>query len=133
MSGELHHGAGARSLRDVANSGTAEGGGFAFDEATLRTLVTSWLELADSYQRSTDNAENMVRIDGPGSDYASWSQAEAANASGRSYATYLQHSRDYCLEQAQQFQNALDDYLGVEHTNVTEINKTGSDGPQAGV
>lgn len=129
MSGELHRGAGARSLSDVAGAGTGEGS-FAFDEDTLRTLVTSWLDLADSYQQSMRGAEQMTRVEGPGLDFASCSQAHAANESGRSYRAYLEHNRDYCLQQGQLFQNALDDYLGVEHTNVTEINRTSADPSQ---
>jgi hypothetical protein len=59
--------------------------------------------------------------------------AAAANRSGAAYLAYLQHNFQYCSNQAQLFQNALDDYLGIEHTNVTDINKTGPDGPQDGV
>lgn len=36
-------------------------------------------------------------------------------------------------QQAQLFQDALNEYLGVEHTNVTDINKSGPQGPQPGV
>ncbi len=110
--------------------GTVTGGSFAFDEDTLRGLVTDWLDLARTYQKSVNDAAYMAQVEGPGLDFASQAHAEAANASGRSYLAYLQQNGDYCLQQAQLFQNALDDYLGVEHRNVAAIDKSG---PQAGI
>jgi hypothetical protein len=74
-----------------------------------------------------------VRITPPADDFASKFHAGAANRSGESYQSYVVHNRDYCIQQAQLFQNTLDDYLGVEHTNVTGINKTAPQGPQPGV
>lgn len=89
----------------------------------MRSLITQWRDLADSYDESTTRARHMALVDPPGLDFASRAQAEAASSSGRSYSEYLQHNRDYCLQQAQLFQDALDDYLGVEHSNIVEINK----------
>lgn len=109
---------------------TVTSGGFAYDEDTLRSLVTDWLNLADSYRDSAENAARMVQVEGPGLDFASQAHANAANESGKSYLHYLVQNQAYCTQQAQLFQNALDDYLGVEYTNVAEINKSGS---QAGI
>ena len=113
--------------------GTVTGGSFTFTEADMRTIKDNWTKLADSYRYSFDNAETMMRIKPPAEDMASEFQAGAANRSGESYRNYLEHNWQYCEQQAQLFQNALDDYLGVEHTNVTDFNKTGQDGPQDGV
>jgi hypothetical protein len=111
--------------------GTITNGTFSFDEDTLNSLVTDWLDLATHYEDSINGSAYMAQVEGPGLDFASGAHAKTANASGRSYLDYLQQNQAYCTEQAQQFQNALDDYLGIEHRNVTEINKSG--GPQAGI
>jgi len=110
--------------------GTITSGTFAYDEDTLRSLVTDWMNLATNYADSLHSCEFMAQVEGAGLDHASEAHANAANISGRSYVSYLQQNRDYCTQQAQLFQNTLDDYLGVEHKTVTEINKSG---PQAGI
>ena len=137
MDGQLHRERINSELSGFFSQGHTEGtitnGHFEYDEATLRGLVTDWLDLADNYDESIQNARGMASVKGPGKDFASTAQADAANASGRAYLTYLEHNYDYCTSQAQLFQNALDDYLGVEHRNVTEINKSGQRGPQPGI
>lgn len=124
MTGELHRG----SLRGVIG-GTTEGtittGGFTYDEATLTGLIREWLDLADDYDKSLRDSRDLTRVVGPGRDFASESVAVAANSYGKNYLAYLQHNRDYCFDQAQSCQNALDDYLGVERRNVTEIDRAG--------
>jgi hypothetical protein len=124
MTGELHKN---NSIHPIATDG------FAFDEATMRSLIKRWLDLADSYQASRRNARAMAEVVGPGLDFASEQQAVAASKSGAAYLRYVAHNRDYCLNQAQLFQNALDDYLGIEHTNITGIGQSGSQEPQAGI
>lgn len=121
----------SNSTQSVITTGT-----FEFDEDTMRHLVSEWLSLAEDYDRSYSQAESMIQIKGPGLDFASRSHADAANASGRAYLDYLQRNRDYCVQQAQLFQNALHDYLGIEHTNVTQIGDVGQSldsGPKAGI
>lgn len=105
-------------------------GSFAFTEPEIRKLIANWIELARSYNRSTNNAQAATKIDGPGLDYASESFADTANQSNASLVEYLERNYTYCVEQAQLSQNVLDDYLGVEHTNVTEILKTDQQGPR---
>jgi hypothetical protein len=117
------------ALQNIAGNttqGSITSGTFEFDEATMRSLITEWLELAQSYDESFYASEPIALIDGPGLDFASQSHAEAANASGKAYLEYLQNNRDYCYAQAQLFQNALHDYLGIEHTNVTVIGAAGT-------
>lgn len=138
MTGELNRDVGAALHTIAGNSmqATITNGGFTFDEPTLRHLIREWLELADDYDRSVQESEDLVRVVGPGLDYASAAQAGAANRSGQAYLNYLQHNRDYCRREAQLCQNALDDYLGLEHHVVTEIGRTGQpldDGPQQGI
>jgi len=102
-------------------------GSFNFDQPTMEGLIEKWLQLVDSYDQSlTNNAPRMTAVQGPGLDYASQSHAEAANKSGEAYKTYLNECRQYSLDQAQLFQNALDDYLGMEHRNVLELDRAGN-------
>ena len=129
MAGELQRGEG---LHEIASASQARGT-FSFDPDELQRLITKWKDLADSYDQSTTLAREMNVIDPPGLDFASEAHAEAANRSGTSYATYLARNRDYCLEQAQLFEGALNDYLGVEDSNVTEFDKSGPQGPQPGI
>lgn len=126
------------ALQNIAGNSTQGAittGTFEFDEATMRGLVEEWLALAEDYDTSFRDSDVLTSVEGPGLDFASHSHAEAANASGRAYREYLQRNREYCFEQAQLFQNALHDYLGIEHTNVTQIGDAGRplDGPQAGI
>jgi hypothetical protein len=88
-------------------------------------------ELALNYQESLDAASQMTRIDGPGLDFASHSQADAANRSGAAYLSYLQHNRDHCRQQSQLFREALDEYVGIESSNATTFNRMGSDASRA--
>jgi hypothetical protein len=127
------------ALQNIAGNNTQGAittGTFEFDEDTMRQLVSEWLSLAEDYEDSLNRTVTMVQIEGPGLDFASESHAEAANASGSAYLAYLRNNRDYCLQQAQLFQNALHDYLGIEHTNVTQIGDAGQPlepGPKTGI
>ncbi len=105
--------------------GTITTGGFSYDEATLTDLVKEWLALAEDYDRSLRDSEPLVKVVGPGRDFASESMAKAATSYGHAYLKYLVQNRDYCYNQAQLCQNALDDYLGVERRNVTEVQQAG--------
>lgn len=106
-------------------TGTITTGGFSYDQATLEGLITEWLSLADDYDRSLRDSRRLTLVEGPGLDYASEGVASAANFYGRAYLAYLVHNRDFCLAQAQSCQNSMDDYLGVERRNVTEIYNSG--------
>jgi hypothetical protein len=108
-------------------------GSFAFNEADMRTIINNWLDLADSYDKSLAHAVIMTRIDPPAEDFASRFHAGAANRSGESYKSYLEHNRDYCKQQADLFQKTLDGYLGVEQTTVAEMNKTAQAGSRTGI
>jgi hypothetical protein len=123
----------AGMLTTHTTEGSVTGGSFTFAEPEMKTIIQNWLDLARSYSFSLSSAEKMSRIKPPAEDFASRFHADAANRSGESYLSYLEHNRDYCAQQAQLFQATLDDYLGVEHTNVTEMNKSAPQGPQAGV
>jgi hypothetical protein len=114
-----------------STEGTVTGGTFSFAEADMVKIRDNWLDLAESYRSSIDNASRMTRIKPPAEDMASVFHASAANQSGNSYVSYLKHNRDYCEQQAQLFHDALADYHGVEHTNVLEIERA-AQGPQHG-
>lgn len=137
MDGQRHRDAINAQLAGMLTTNTTQGmltnGSFAYTEPEMRTIIKNWLDLADDYDESIRGALWMTMVEGPGRDFASQLFAAAANRSGESCSAYLLHNRDYCLQQAQLFQDALDDYLGVEHTNVTEINKSDQQGPQPGV
>jgi hypothetical protein len=121
MAGELHKGEG---LREIAGAAAARGS-FSFDPDELQSLIRKWEELADSYRDSLAVSEVMALIDPAGDDFASKAHATAANTSGKSYLTYLDHNWKYCRDQAQLFKNALNDYLGVEDNNKSKIDKSG--------
>jgi hypothetical protein len=120
-------------LASNSTHGTFTTGSFSFTEPEIRQIINNWLDLAESYRDSLLKAQAATFIEGPGLDYASQSFAETANQSGQSLVGYLTRNREHCLVQAQLTQNALDDYLGVEHTNVTEILKTDQQGPKPGI
>lgn len=124
-------------LSGIAAGNSAHGafttGSFAFTEPEIRKLIDNWRDLASSYDQSISKFYYGVTIDAPGLDFASQSFADTTNRSTVSLLQYLQKNRDYCVEQAQLSQNALDDYLGVEHTNVTGINNTDQQGPRPGI
>jgi hypothetical protein len=120
--GELQQGSGPRSLSDIVNSGAGEGGTFVYDEATLRSLITKWMELADHYNGSIHRA-SLGAVDPPGRDFASDAMATSANSSGQTYMKYLMQNFWFCVDQAQLLQDTLDDYLGTEHHNVIALAK----------
>lgn len=120
--GELHQGTGPRSLSDIVNAGPSEGGSFVYDEATLRSLITKWMELADHYNGSVHRT-SLGAVDPPGKDFASGALATAANNAGVAYRKYLVENYWFCVDQAQRLQDALDDYLGTEHHNVLTLAK----------
>jgi hypothetical protein len=137
MNGELRRGATVRGVVSGSTEGAITTGGFSYDEATLMDLIREWLALGYDYDKSLRDSRDLTRVVGPGLDFASESVASAANSYGKNYLTYLQHNRDYCFEQAQLCQNALDDYLGVERRNVTELGRAGQSGdgdrPERGI
>lgn len=130
MGGALDRGTGLRGLSEIANSG-GSGGSFAYDESTLRSLISKWLELADHYLGSV-NRISLGSVEGPGLDFASEALAKSANSSGGAYRKYVVENYWYCIKQAQLLQDTLDDYLGVEHSSVIDFTKA-SPGPQAGI
>lgn len=110
-------------LGDASSQGVAAGG-FAFTESDIRKVIANWVGIVESYDSSLAEAAFATQIDGPGLDFASNSFASKANESGTSLVQHLRYGREYSIYQAQLAQNALDDYLGVEHTNVMDFNKT---------
>jgi hypothetical protein len=137
MDSQQHRDAIKGDLSGWFDSHTTEGtlttGSFNFTEDQIRAVVKNYLDLANSYDESIRQTIGMTSVKGPGLDFASGFFAEAANRSGQALVDSFGNARDYCLTQAQLAQNALDDYLGVEHTNVIGINKQDQQGPQAGI
>lgn len=127
------HRAEISDILSTFNTGSTASGSFHFTEGQMEKIINNWLDLAASYEKSLTNARHMSRIKPPAKDFASEWHALAANRSGVAYARYLVRQRDYCLEQAQKSLNTLNDYLGVEHTNVVELMKAGRQSPQDGV
>jgi hypothetical protein len=121
-------------MSTIANSNPNEGGSFAYDEDTLRSLVTKWVEIADHYL-SSHYRTDLGSMEPPGLDAASEALAKAVNTSGNKYRAYLVDNYWYCVRQAQLCQTALDNYLGVEHHNVLEMSKFQQPdaGPQPGI
>lgn len=120
--GELQQGSGPRSLADIVAAGPGEGGRFVYDETSLRSLITKWMELAEHYNGSIHRS-GLGAVDPPGTDFASGAMATSANTSGKAYMKYLTQNFWFCVEQAQQLQDTLDDYLGTEHHSVLALVK----------
>lgn len=138
MNGEPRYAGAPASAGVISGSttGSITTGGFSYDQSTLDGLIKEWLALADDYDRSLRDSLRLVTVRGPGLDFASDGVARAANSYGGAYLEYLRSNRGYCFGQAQLCQNALDDYLGVERRNVTEINNSGQsvdDGSDQGI
>ena len=109
-------------------TGSVTGGQFSFDEAGMKKIISNWKDLADSYNDSIRNAFLMKRVTPPAEDFASVMFTGEANESGQAYLTYLEHNRDYCMEQAQLFQDALDDYLGAEGRTIIALDNAAEGG-----
>lgn len=131
MSGRLEQSEGYRRLEKMGGPTPLEPttGGFAYDEATLKSLITKWTELADRYLASSRRI-SPDPITPPGLDFASKGQADASTNAIKAYYEYVVRNYWYCIEQAQLLQNTLNDYLGQEHESVISLNKSG---PQAGL
>lgn len=133
--GELQRGVGPRSLSDIVDAGAGAGGSFVYDEATLRSLIVKWMELADHYNGSIHRV-TFGSVDPPGKDFASDAMAASANSSGKAYLRYLMRNWGFCVDQAQLLQDTLDDYLGTEHHSVIALSKMETqpaDQPQPGI
>ena len=125
MTGELRRGTTIRGVVSGNAEGTITTDGFAYDEATLTSLIREWLDLADDYNRSFRDSQRLAAVKGPGLDFASQAVAGAANSYGQAYLDYLRQNSRYCADQAQLCQNALDDYLGIERRSVKKMYDSG--------
>lgn len=105
-------------------------GSFAYTPDQLRDLAKEWTELALDYDRSAPEARRLAKVEGPGTEFASQSHASVVRRTGEAYRRSLEEKRDYCLAQAQKFQNTLDDYLGLERRAISLINNAD---PQGGI
>jgi len=116
-----------RKFSDGTTTGAFQGGSYTFDPDTIRQVINNYKDLADSYNKSADEAEPMTRVAPPGNEFASEGFATAANTSGESYVAYCTHYTAFFLGEAQKCQDALDAYLGAEEHTVIELGKA-SDG-----
>lgn len=131
MSGRLEQTEGYRRLEKLGSPTPVQptSGSFAYDEATLQSLITKWTDLADRYLASSQRVSTEP-ITPPGLDFASKAQAEASTNATKAYYEYAVKNYWYCVKQAQLLQDTLDDYRGQEQQSVLLINKSG---PQAGL
>ncbi len=135
MDGQLHRDNIRSELGGFFNTGHAEG---TITNGHLRlrrgraSAASShdWLEPRRQLPEVDLRRVQHGEVDGPGLEFASEGHAKAANQSGNAYRAHIDTAFQYCVDQAQKCQNALDDYLGVEHHNVIEIRNAG---PQAGI
>jgi hypothetical protein len=121
-------------LEGITTSTTT--GSFSYTPDQMRDIIKGFLDLAESYRKSLANAEVIARVEAPGLEYASESHAASTRAMGEDYRRSIEDSRQYCLAQAQKFQDTLDDYLGLEHSNVEQVNQAPRDvqpGPVDGI
>jgi hypothetical protein len=117
-----------RGIVGGTTEGTIHGGRFTFDPDTIQQVINNWMELADSYAQSAQDARPMAAIRPPGDEFVSESFATKANASGLSYIAYCDHNARICLREAQRYQDALDTYLGAEERTIIELGRTTDSG-----
>ena len=131
MSGRLEQSEDYRRLEKMGGPTPVEPttGGFAYDEATLTSLVTKWTELADRYLASSRRV-SPGPIAPSDLDFASKAQADASTNATKAYYEYVVRNYWYCVKQAQLLQDTLNDYRGQEHESVIEFTRSG---PQAGI
>ena len=104
---------------------TGTSGTFTFVPDEVRVIIQDWIDLAAEYDESIENADQIVRVQPPGDEYASEYHARRTSESGRLYVESLIQKQDYCYSQAQKFQDALHDYLGVDRESVHDIARSG--------
>ncbi|MET8851161.1 hypothetical protein [Amycolatopsis sp. NPDC004625] len=100
------------------------GGGFEYDEETLRELVREWRDLAAEFRADIAQAEKLGRVQGPGIEYASSGNAELVRASGSALTKTLRQRADYCDAMADRFVTALGKYAEAEETHAGQIADT---------
>jgi gas vesicle protein len=107
------------ALGSIAAAGGAPPGGghFSYQPDQLRAIIKDWDDIAASYETDISTARIMTRVKGPGSEQASESLAETASTSGTNLVKSLEAELKYCETQRKKFQDALNEYTGVEETN----------------
>jgi hypothetical protein len=128
--------AGTATAGGAIGSGLAGGGSFAYTPDQMRNIITKLNALAAGYFSSLNNARYMAMVEGPGLDQVSKSHANVASSSGAAYLQSIENEYRSCRTLAQQFQDTLDSYLGMEDRNTMEINQAGPPdeaGPKPGI
>lgn len=105
--------------------GGGAGGGFSYDEETLRELMREWNDLANEFADDMNMARAIATAEGPGLEYASGGNAELIRASGAALISTLQNRETYCRAMAAKFQTALRKYAAAEDAHSIEINQAG--------
>lgn len=106
------------------------GGKFKFAPEEIRAIVKDWLELADGYADSMRQSSRSSAVAGPGQEYASERHAMTASASLSSYFDSVKLKRDYCVEQAVKFQQALDSYQRTDEAGKIKLRLQEDEMPQ---
>ncbi len=101
------------------------GGGFEYDEATLRELMHEWNDLANEFRNDQRRAELLAQTRAPGLEYASDGNAEQIRNSGRALMETLGERERHCRTMAKKFETALGKYGEAEATHESEIKQTG--------
>jgi hypothetical protein len=101
------------------------GGGFEYDEETLRELMHEWNDLANEFKHDQEQAVTLTRVKGPGLEYASGGNAEKIHQSGEALLSTLAAREEYCRNMAAKFKAALGRYARAEDDHTTEITQTG--------
>lgn len=106
------------------------GGKFNFAPSEIRAIVKDWEELADGYSKSLVKSERAAAVAGPGAEFASERHAMTASASLTAYFESVRLKRDYCVEQAVKFQQALDSYQKTDEASKIKLRHQGDTMPQ---
>ena len=115
----------AGSYGGSAGAAGAGGAGFEYDEATLRSLMHEWNDLANEFKDDLFRVTAMQRVEGPGTEYASVGNAEKIKASGNALHETLIAREQHCRKMAEKFKTALGKYAATEDTHTTDITQTG--------
>ncbi|WP_424183522.1 hypothetical protein ACOBQX_16140 [Actinokineospora sp. G85] len=117
----------AANAAAVANSTVSSANGFSFEPGEIAAIRQGWLDLSEDYRESVTRADD-IRLQPPGNEEASKDNVRAGLESWRMHIESLMEKREYCLSQAQKFHDALNAYEGNEHSAVTSLLGSSSEG-----
>ncbi|RZQ64246.1 hypothetical protein [Amycolatopsis suaedae] len=112
-------------MQAQAAAAQAAGGGFSYTPEQLNTIAKKWAALEAEYQRDLQLAEQLIKAEGPGKEYASDGNAVLIRNSGEALIAANRDRMAYCRAQAEKFWTAAGKYAEREEQATTDINQQG--------